>query len=133
MASDSTSTSELILEDWDFDPETEFDEQEMRIINDSPSTSTKIFLHHDLVKELEAIGFEELHLTFIPDAVPEKVSSLQPQQPEPKPSEKRIRLCPSCGRTYTRQAYLQKHIEICCTSTTSNLNRAVASKYSYVI
>ena len=34
MASDSSN--ELILEDWDFDPETEFDDQEMRIINDSP-------------------------------------------------------------------------------------------------
>ena len=59
------------IEDWDFDEDVDF--ENLRIFDDTERKATEIIIHHDIAQQLQELGFDEVNLTFIPDAVPKQI------------------------------------------------------------
>ena len=119
MSTESESKPELEFPDADFadefleiDDDFEFDMEKLMIIDDSPSRSTEIVLHYDVSAHLQASGFEDLHLQFIPDNAVPSTTFTQISAPN-KEAIRKIEMCPSCGRSYQKPSYLKKHLQIC--------------------
>ena len=106
----------FITDDFDVDEDIDFDIETLKIIDDSVTTSAELIIHHDVSEQLKKAGFEDLpvHLEFIPDIAPAKIesSSITPNI-QKKDSTTKNKMCPSCGRSYSKSAYLDKHLKIC--------------------
>ena len=100
----------LITEDFDIDEEIDFDVETLTIIDDSVTLSSELMIHHDVAVQLQNVGFEDVHLQFIPDVVPAAIESIS-NVPTPKATANKM--CPSCGRSYSKATNLEKHLKIC--------------------
>ena len=63
------------LGDWDVDEDINF--ESLKIFDDTERRSTEITIHHDVAQQLQAMGCEEVHLTFIPDVVPTNMNEIK--------------------------------------------------------